>query len=436
MLESCLTFEPYFTEFEDYSFFDRTEGSIYVFGKKFKSRNETEKLKDYVMSRLWFTYRKNFRPIGGTGPTSDQGWGCMLRCGQMLLAQALIVLHLGSDWAWNREKKEEAYKKILRMFQDDKNALFSLHQIAQMGVSERKEVGEWFGPNTVAQVLKKLTVYDRWSKLAVHVALDNLLIESDVETMARAKPPKPSNYDQPSEAVDTFKYGKDVHQQYVPQPSFVSMRCSSEPDSSHTDFYDCGDCEDEGIWRPLLIIIPLRLGLTSVNRCYLPALQEFFRLPQCAGIIGGRPNHALYFIGIADEEMIYLDPHICQPFVDLYNEYSSVSKEGISTKESVVEVFDDTSYHCPFLLHIPYDSMDPSLAIAFICPTKTDYENLSQLLREKVLKASTPPIFELLKKRPEGFPAFVPYVGETAKLQDYTELNDSHDSFDEFELLE
>lgn len=28
-----------------------------------------------------------------------------------------------------------------------------------------------------------------------------------------------------------------------------------------------------------------------------------------------------------------------------------------------------------------------------------------------------PPIFEILKKRPAGFPEFVPYVGENAKLQ-------------------
>lgn len=33
--------------------------------------------------------------IGGNGPSSDAGWGCMLRCGQMILAQALVCRHLG-----------------------------------------------------------------------------------------------------------------------------------------------------------------------------------------------------------------------------------------------------------------------------------------------------------------------------------------------------
>lgn len=58
---------------------------------------DREAIKRDIRSRLWFTYRKNFVPIGGFGSsfTSDKGWGCMLRCGQMVLGQALINLHLG-----------------------------------------------------------------------------------------------------------------------------------------------------------------------------------------------------------------------------------------------------------------------------------------------------------------------------------------------------
>lgn len=108
-----------------------------------------------IWSKLWFSYRRNFVPIGGdTGLTTDKGWGCMLRCGQMVLAQALISLHLGRDWIWEPDCKDSTYLKILKKFEDKRQAPFSIQQIAMMGVSENKAVGQWFGPNTVAQVLK------------------------------------------------------------------------------------------------------------------------------------------------------------------------------------------------------------------------------------------------------------------------------------------
>ena len=54
-----------------------------------------EAIRKDIKSRLWFSYRKGFVAIGDSSYTTDKGWGCMLRCGQMLLAQALINLHLG-----------------------------------------------------------------------------------------------------------------------------------------------------------------------------------------------------------------------------------------------------------------------------------------------------------------------------------------------------
>jgi cysteine protease ATG4 len=72
---------------------------------------------DDFESRLWFTYRSNFTPIPKSqdpkalaamsfavrirqiasqeGFTSDTGWGCMIRTGQSLLANALLFLDLG-----------------------------------------------------------------------------------------------------------------------------------------------------------------------------------------------------------------------------------------------------------------------------------------------------------------------------------------------------
>ncbi|CAG5119378.1 unnamed protein product, partial [Candidula unifasciata] len=139
-----------------------------------------EELKDDIRSRIWLTYRKNFQNIGGTGPSSDQGWGCMLRCGQMMLAQALILRHLGRKWRWTEDCTDDAYWKILKMFEDKKMATYSIHQIASMGEAEGKAVGQWFGPNTIAQVLKRIAVYDDWSGIAIHIALDNVVILDDI----------------------------------------------------------------------------------------------------------------------------------------------------------------------------------------------------------------------------------------------------------------
>jgi cysteine protease ATG4D len=90
----------------------------------------------------------------------------MLRCGQMVMAQALIIKHLGRNWRWRSHKslgsglekqdiiEDDLYWTILRQFLDKKSSLYSIHQIAQMGASEGKPVGEWFGPNTIAQTLR------------------------------------------------------------------------------------------------------------------------------------------------------------------------------------------------------------------------------------------------------------------------------------------
>lgn len=50
--------------------------------------------------------------------------------------------------------RDPTYLKIVNRFEDSRKSPFSIHQIAMMGDSEDKRVGEWFGPNTVAQVLK------------------------------------------------------------------------------------------------------------------------------------------------------------------------------------------------------------------------------------------------------------------------------------------
>ncbi|XP_025270330.1 cysteine protease ATG4B isoform X2 [Camponotus floridanus] len=295
----------------------QTDEPIWILGKKYNALKELDMIRRDIRSMLWFTYRKGFIPIGGCNSTftSDKGWGCMLRCGQMVLAQALITLHLGKDWQWMPETKNSTYLKILSRFEDKRAAAFSIHQIALMGASEGKEVGQWFGPNTIAQVLKKLVVYDEWSSITIHVALDNTLIINDILRQCRI------------EGGTTAEIDGEV------------------------------PLKAPGQWKPLLLLIPLRLGLSEINPIYINGLKTSFKITQSMGVIGGKPNLALYFIGCVGDEVIYLDPHTTQ-------------KSGsIEDKMNEEEVEMDTTYHCKSASRIPITGMDPSVALLWTLNT-------------------------------------------------------------------
>lgn len=310
----------------------KTNETVWLLGKQYNASEDLEAIRDDVQSRLWCTYRRGFVPIGSTTLTTDKGWGCMLRCGQMVLAQALIQLHLGRDWRWSLDTTDETYLKIVNRFEDSKQAPFSLHQIALMGdSSEEKRIGEWFGPNTVAQVLKKLVKFDDWCKLVIHVALDNTLATDEILELCTTK----------------------------------------DPES----------------WKPLLLIIPLRLGLSEVNPIYIGGLKKCFQLPGNCGMIGGRPNQALYFIGYVGDEALYLDPH-------------TVQRVGsVGDKREATEQEQDETFHQRYASRIKFASMDPSLAVCFLCVNRRQFELLVARFNDSVNGGGSQALFEVTKTR-------------------------------------
>jgi len=198
-------------------------------------------------------------------------------------------------------------------------------------------------------------------------------------------------------------------------------------------------------WRPLLIIVPLRLGLREINRCYISAFQELFKIPQFSGILGGRPNHALYIVGMVGERIIYLDPHFCQQSVNVdeqpCGEYDFEAVDGTDSAkelENEESTSDDSTFHCSYMLHANYSSLDPSLALAFTCLDEADYKDLCDRLQKDVL-TEHPSLFHFIDKRPKDFPKFVPYngLGEGFEYKEFFDLGDPHcNSDEEFELLE
>uniref|UniRef100_A0A2I3LWT8 Cysteine protease n=1 Tax=Papio anubis TaxID=9555 RepID=A0A2I3LWT8_PAPAN len=334
-MESVLSkYENQITIFTDYlEEYPDTDELVWILGKQHLLKTEKSKLLSDISARLWFTYRRKFSPIGGTGPSSDAGWGCMLRCGQMMLAQALICRHLGRDWSWEKQKEQpKEYQRILQCFLDRKDCCYSIHQMAQMGVGEGKSIGEWFGPNTVAQVLKKLALFDEWNSLAVYVSMDNTVVIEDIKKMCRV-------------------------------------------------------------------------------------------LPLSADTAGDRPLDYLTASNQSDE-LIFLDPHTTQTFVD--------------TEEN--GTVNDQTFHClqsPQRMNIL--NLDPSVALGFFCKEEKDFDNWCSLVQKEILKENLR-MFELVQKHPSHWPPFVPpakpeVTTTGAEFIDSTEHLEEFDLEEDFEIL-
>jgi cysteine protease ATG4 len=89
---------------------DSTE-PIILLGKQYPSLSSPDFLADF-RTRPWITYRSEFPPIRPSEYTSDMGWGCMLRSGQMLLANTGFLHHLGRDFRIGDKDTIEIYSKV------------------------------------------------------------------------------------------------------------------------------------------------------------------------------------------------------------------------------------------------------------------------------------------------------------------------------------
>ncbi|KAJ2230082.1 Cysteine protease atg4 [Coemansia sp. RSA 518] len=213
---------------------------------------------------IWCTYRSHYAPIAQSQFTTDAGWGCMLRAGQTLMAQALQLHVLGRDWTFSwtssdpeHTKRRQLYTRVVSEFFDDYDprSTFSIQRMAALGQQfEGKDIGEWFGPYGTARILRGLA-QQASHDVTVYTTTDGVVYLADI----------------------------------------------------------CAE------FRPTLILVASMLGIDRVNPVYYAFIQASLMLPQSAGIAGGRPSSALYFAGVQGDELLYLDPHTTRPAVTRTN---------------------------------------------------------------------------------------------------------------------
>lgn len=180
----------------------------------------------------------------------------------------------------------------------------------------------------------------------------------------------------------------------------------------------------QGWNRPVLILVPLRLGLNGVNPIYHSSLQHYFTLPQCVGIAGGRPSSSYYFVGTQGNQLFYIDPHHTKPSVKaisvpenlqrsaqqqpltVANHGTASSREKAS--QSQLDQFfakayspkDLESFHCEKVRKMSLSALDPSMLVGLLCQSKEDWEDLCRRMKEFPTSKDHHPIINIVQEMP------------------------------------
>ena len=371
------------------------------------------------ISNLWSRATAAAQAAGFSraGLTTDSGWGCMLRTGQSLLANALVNVHLGRAWqreptpmrqlafleelaqlsidagaekdrisAWREKRARHAtYVKILSWFLDDPSPAcpFGVHRMAREGKRLGKEVGEWFGPSTAAGAIKQLVSEFPEAGIAVELAHDGVFYLDEVRAAAGASVPATSSQ------------------------QLAKARSATADPTGHKG--------DSVPWqRPVLILIGLRLGLDSVNPIYYESVKATFSFPHSVGIAGGRPSSSYYFMGHQGNSLFYLDPHNVRPAVPLRYPPrtfpAAVPRQLDVAHRFALDDQDDedewwshayteaqtSTFHCEKVRRMPIKSLDPSMLLGFLVK---DEEHLVDLCAR--IKALPKTIFSFAESAPK-----------------------------------
>jgi len=361
-----------------------------------KTYNNSEELISAIKTMIWCTYRSGFPVLQAENQdnssngnqqtsesssfqnymssyTSDSGWGCAVRVGQMLLAET-----------YQRLLSENQRNELISRFLDNQNegSPFSFHNfVLSFARSDPNyKIGTWLGPNNVCHCIKKLvgaTTPDMGlPKLNTFVCMDSTIVIPELPTF--------------SNILDFTTETSVVNSEEV---------------------------------TPLLLLIPLRLGLEKIyTDTYKSSILTALSIEYSVGFIGGRPRSAYYFFGYSEdsEELLCLDPHTVQSY------------HGNTLKENSI---DEYSCSNPLVLS-GVENLDPSLAMGFLCKNQNELDDLISQLEKLNLVA-------IMKSLPDfGFPeddsmenSNDSICGVRPSMGNGDEF-DMPDSDDDFEILE
>jgi cysteine protease ATG4 len=395
-------------------------------------------------SRIWLTYRKEFEEFRGTKMNTDCGWGCMIRSGQMLLAQGIVTHWLGRKWRWinsqtgilsaHHWKTERLHRAIVQLFSDSPDRVkcpLSIHTLVALGRSAGKQPGEWFGPSSVSHLLalavkQTPSGHGLLDDLTVYVSQDCTVYKQDILDLCTSPASSCSGCGEKSTTSLCSECDKqsiledfsiiDIKKELPEQPEKYSQDVvidgeswCMEQETSQVPSVEVATPAER--WRAVIILVPVRLGGESFNGIYTSCVKTLLTHHSCIGIIGGRPRHSLYFVGFQDDNLINLDPHRLQDKVetDRHN-------------------FTLDSFHCTTPRKMSINRMDPSCCIGFYLRTRTEFDNWCASITSLATPATGSTKID--------YPIFSISEGRGRENDDWVKLSDDQREFSKDSLRE
>lgn len=299
-------------------------GQVYENDENNRS-NSKEAFKEKLKTIPWVTYRSHFRPImtnSGKKFTSDSGWGCTIRVGQMML---LATLRKHFTYYYSPEEAEK-HTHILKLIEENLiSAPYSLHNILSLG-DVGKSPGQWFSPSDIFSSLIKLLRITPVSNFIPILCLDYTINKVEIY----------------SEACEVTK-------------AYLSTVRNSKnsPKSSRL------------IWKnSVFLMIPLMLGYRNIEEKFLNALKFFLSIPYSTGIIVDKSGSALYLIGFFGDMGIALDPHVVK----------KANKNLLEFKSRVLESV------CEHVVLVNLKELGPSVGVGFFVQGEQEFAEFIQAI--------------------------------------------------------
>ena len=290
---------------------------------------------------LYMSYRsgfENLKNIGCGNYTSDCGWGCMMRCCQMMLSRAIIKKELSNLYNTKKIIKntdlKQLKKDVLYLFKDKYIPLEELENNKFLSdiykkYQKNKDSYEIIPPYSI-YILCKLSqcsgVYTSDMKMIKCFMEINEQIFNNSLGIANFE----GGIIFKKKLLEIFCTKRDISNNNKEEKNVIITSLTKKKEEKDVD-KDTDQNESIGaenifeyygeehiFTKGGVIFVSLRLGLRDLDESYYNFIPLLFqKIHNNIGFVSGKKNKAFYFIGFnGDNKLIYADPHLNQKIED------------------------------------------------------------------------------------------------------------------------